>query len=171
MQSFIFLLEKFKKLIDYFIASFSIVAMFLLVCCVVWQVFSRLILKAPSTYTDELARFSMIWTGLLGAAYTFGIHRHLCVDLMTMHFKGIKKLISDLIINVSVIVFCSLVMLRGGWILLSKVHETQQLSSAMEIPMSYVYLALPISGIIIVFYGIIFCIFAISNYQRGDNNA
>lgn len=163
-------LDKFKKIIDVFISVFSIIVMVLLVVCVVWQVFSRLILQSPSTYTDELARFSMIWVGLLGAAYTFGIKRHLCVDLLTMNLKGIKKVISEIIINISVITFCSLVMIRGGWRLLSRVHETNQLSSAMEIPMSYVYSAIPISGAIIITYGIIFCIDAITQYKRGVYN-
>ena len=61
-------IEKIKKPVDLFISSFSIIVMVLLVICVTWQVFSRYVLQIPSTVTDEIARFSMIWVGLLGAA-------------------------------------------------------------------------------------------------------
>ena len=31
-----------------------------------WQVFSRYVLANPSSFTDELARYLMIWLGVLG---------------------------------------------------------------------------------------------------------
>ena len=34
--------------------------------------FSRYILANPSSFTDELARYLMIWVGVLGAAYVAG---------------------------------------------------------------------------------------------------
>ena len=36
---------------------------------VLWQVFTRFILQDPSSYTEELARFLLVWIGLLGASY------------------------------------------------------------------------------------------------------
>lgn len=62
--------NRIKLAVDRTIAAFSIMVMSVLVICVVWQVFSRYVLNQPSTSTDELARFLMIWVGLLGAAYT-----------------------------------------------------------------------------------------------------
>ena len=42
-----------------------IILLSLLVIDVVWQVFTRYILQAPSTFTDELARYLLIWVSLL----------------------------------------------------------------------------------------------------------
>lgn len=78
------ILDRIKKIVDRSIASFAVVVMVALVACVVWQVFSRYVLSQPSTLTDELARFLMIWVGLLGAAYTVGAQRHLSIDLLAM---------------------------------------------------------------------------------------
>ncbi|HCS2988569.1 TPA: TRAP transporter small permease subunit, partial [Shigella flexneri] len=61
--------NRLKLAVDRVIATFSVAVMLALVVCVVWQVFSRYVLNQPSTLTDELARFLMIWVGLLGAAY------------------------------------------------------------------------------------------------------
>jgi len=91
-------LEKFKQPVDKAIAGFAILVMGMLVVCVVWQVFSRYVLSQPSTMTDEIARFSMIWVGLLGAAYTVGAQRHLSIDLFTHNLSGRKKLVNQILV-------------------------------------------------------------------------
>ncbi|QBH95571.1 TRAP transporter small permease [Limnobaculum zhutongyuii] len=156
-------IEKLKKPIDWFIATFSVVMMVILVICVVWQVFSRFVLNSPSTMTDEIARFSMIWVGLLGAAYTVGLQKHLSIDLFTLNLTGIKRRISNIIINLCICGFSGGVMIWGGYTLLAKVYESGQVSPAMQVPMAYIYIVLPISGIIMVYYSLLFIIDAIVN--------
>lgn len=155
-------IEKLKKPIDWFIATFSVSMMVILVICVVWQVFSRYVLNSPSTMTDEIARFSMIWVGLLGAAYTVGLQKHLSIDLLTLELTGIKRRISNIIINVCICGFSSGVLVWGGYSLFAKVYESGQVSPAMQIPMAYVYVILPISGVIMVYYSALFIIDAIT---------
>ena len=48
---------------------------------VLWQVASRFIFQEPSAFTDELARFLMIWVGILGAAYVGGKNLHVKIDV------------------------------------------------------------------------------------------
>ena len=55
--------------------------MIAIVTVVCWQVFSRFILRAPSSYTEELARFLLIWIGVLGASYAYRTKAHLGLDL------------------------------------------------------------------------------------------
>ena len=156
-------IEKLKKPIDWFIATFSVSMMVLLVICVVWQVFSRYVLNSPSTMTDEIARFSMIWVGLLGAAYTVGLQKHLSIDLLTLNLTGIKRRISNIVINLCICGFSAGVMIWDGYTLLAKVYESSQVSPAMQIPMAYIYVVLPLSGIIMVYYSLLFIIDAIVN--------
>ena len=112
-------LQKIKTPVDHLIAGFSILVMIALVVCVVWQVFSRYVLNAPSTMTDEIARFSMIWVGLLGAAYGVGQQRHLSIDLFTMNLKGKKKLINQIFVNICILAFA------GGVITSYSIHYTK----------------------------------------------
>ncbi len=149
-------IEKIKKPVDLFISSFSIIVMVLLVICVTWQVFSRYVLQIPSTVTDEIARFSMIWVGLLGAAYTVGVQRHLSIDLFTHNLTGRKKQLSNIIINIFIFLFAVSVMVYGGSTLVSKVYTSGQISPSMQIPMAYIYIALPLSGVLMMFYSILF---------------
>ena len=40
-----------------------------LVAAVVWQVVSRYLLNSPSSVTEEIARYLLIWVSMLGASY------------------------------------------------------------------------------------------------------
>ncbi|WP_428944098.1 TRAP transporter small permease [Pantoea sp. FN060301] len=149
-------LEKFKRPIDRLLALFTVTVMFLLVVCVVWQVFSRYVLSQPSTMTDEIARFSMIWVGLLGAAYATGKRRHLSIDLFVSNLQGTRKLINQLFVDFCVLLFAGSAMVWGGLTLVTKVYSTGQVSPAMQMPMAYIYLVLPFSGLIICYYCVIY---------------
>ena len=58
-----------RKIIDKGLELSLIFLMAFLVVDVLWQVLSRYILVSPSSVTDELAGYLLIWVGLLGAAY------------------------------------------------------------------------------------------------------
>ncbi|MDU8925155.1 TRAP transporter small permease [Pasteurellaceae bacterium LIM206] len=150
--------EQLKKPIDVFISIFSIIMMVLLVICVTWQVFSRYVLHIPSTLTDEIARFSMIWVGLLGASYTVGLQKHLAIDLFTQNLTTRKKYLNNILINLCIFLFALGVMVFGGYTLVVNVYQSGQISPSMQLPMAYVYIALPLSGILMLFYSALFLI-------------
>lgn len=122
---------------------------------VLWQVFTRFVLRTPSSFTDEAARYLMIWVGLLGAAYAFGRRSHLALDVMTAHLQGAQKRASNFFINSVVLLFALGAMVGGGsrlvWIQLS----LGQQSAALQVKLGYVYLVVPVAGIVIVFYSIL----------------
>lgn len=146
-----------KKLISVMDKSLSIFCISLssfLVICVVWQVFSRYVLNAPSTMTDEMARFLFIWVGLMGAAYTLGKKRHLAIDLLSMKLehKPDKQALLHLIINTISIIFAVVIMIYGGGSLMLKTLANGQISPALGIEMGAVYAAIPLSGLFMFLY-------------------
>ncbi|MDR0219541.1 MAG: TRAP transporter small permease [Enterobacteriaceae bacterium] len=134
------------------LALFIICLLAFLVLCVSWQVISRYVLGAPSTETDELARYLFMWIAMIGAAYTTGQHRHLAIDLLMMKLTGVKKSIIGLIIQASIISFSSIVLLYGGALLVSSTLENGQITPVLGWKMGYIYLCLPISGVLMIFY-------------------
>ncbi|UGA56824.1 TRAP transporter small permease [Vibrio sp. VB16] len=146
-----------KKLISVMDKSLSIFCISLssfLVMCVVWQVFSRYVLNAPSTMTDEVARFLFIWVGLMGAAYTLGKKRHLAIDLLSMKLEHepSKQARLHLVINIISLIFSGVIMIYGGGSLMLKTLSTGQISPALGIEMGLIYAAIPISGFFMVIY-------------------
>ena len=51
-----------------------------LVLDVVWGVFTRYVMGEQAKWTEELARFLLVWVSLLGGALAFGTKGHLGVD-------------------------------------------------------------------------------------------
>ena len=119
---------------------------------VLWQVFSRFLLGSPSTITDELSSFGLIWVGLLGAAYATGKKLHLAIDLLPSKLVSENSIWFDGFVYISVALFSLSVLVIGGGRLCYITFLLKQKSAALEIPLGAVYLVLPISGILILYY-------------------
>ncbi len=148
-------MKALTNLVNQTLAWFTIAISTVLVGCVVWQVLSRYLLDAPSTVTDELARFLFMWVGLLGAAYAAGLKRHLAIDLLTTRLTGKRKACSELLVQLAIAGFAGIIMVYGGLGLVNKTLSTGQISPALGLPMGYVYLCLPVSGLGILFYCVV----------------
>lgn len=145
---------KFKLVLDKTISVLIAVLMGLMVVNVTWQVFSRYVLGDPSSFTDELSRYSMIWLGLAGAAYVSGKNGHLAIDILPEKLKGRKLLYLQLFIHTMVIFFGAVIMVWGGGNLVYITQILQQKSATLQIPLSWIYGIVPISGIMVVYYHI-----------------
>ncbi len=144
------MLTSFRNLLNRLILSISSFALVLLVVTVTWQVFSRYVLNDPSSWTGELARYTMVWLGLLGASYLFGSKGHLAITLLDSYLKGKAHIALHLLINAISYAFVYLAMFKGGLGLMAK--TSHQLSPSLQLPMSTVYSILPISAVIIFVY-------------------
>lgn len=143
-----------KEQVSRVLGLLLILLMITLVLDVVWQVAARYLVKSPSSFTDELARYLLIWVGLLGSAYALGKKKHLAIDFFTAKLSGHKKQRLDILINIIIILFAISVLVAGGGRLVFLTLTLKQVSPALGIPLGYIYLALPLSGLFMVFYGI-----------------
>ena len=146
--------RKFKKALDRSLEVLVTVCMAVLVVDVVWQVFTRFILRDPSSWTEELATFLMIWVGLLGGSVALNRGAHLGIDYFMLKLSVRKRLYTQVFVFSAVAVFSLLVLVIGGIQLVQITLMNNQISPALELKMGYVYLALPISGFFLVFYSV-----------------
>ncbi|UCH62736.1 MAG: TRAP transporter small permease [Fidelibacterota bacterium] len=146
------MLKRIRFYVDKVLEWLLIVIMGVMVINVLWQVFTRFIIKNPSTYTEELARFLLIWIALFGASYAVSKRLHLAIDYFTLKFTGKTKLLSGLFIDLCVFVFALFAMVVGGIHLVTLTLALEQVSAALQIKLGYVYLVLPLSGLLIMFY-------------------
>lgn len=125
---------------------------------VTWQVVSRYVFQNPSSFTDELARYMLIWLGLLGASYVAGQEQHLAIDILLKRLSGSKGYRLKMMLHGLVLVFVLVVMVIGGGNLVYITYILEQKSAALRLPLAWVYLMVPISGVIIIIYQVIFII-------------
>lgn len=143
-----------RKKIDNILETLILIILTIMLLSVIWQVFSRYILKAPSTVTDEVSSFSLIWVGLLGAAYASGKHLHLAIDLIPERIVYAKQKLFDMIVYLSVTFFAFSVMVIGGIKLVQFSFQFEQTSATLQIPLGFVYMVVPISGVLVCYYNI-----------------
>ncbi len=143
-----------RTFIDKTLEKLLILIISIMLVAVVWQVISRYLLGAPSTLTDEIASFSLIWLGLFGAAYATGKELHLAIDLIPTRVIAKSPTLFSGIVSFSVVIFAFFVMVIGGLRLCWITYTLDQRSAALEIPLSYIYLVVPVSGFLIVYYSL-----------------
>ncbi|HKL31174.1 MAG TPA: TRAP transporter small permease [Tangfeifania sp.] len=143
-----------RKKIDKLLEWSLVFLMGILVLDVLWQVTSRYIMNSPSSFTDELAGYLLIWVGVLGTAYVAGKREHLAIDLLLQRSSPKRKFKLEMIIGVLVILFSVAVFIVGGtWLSYTRFYLDVR-SSALGMPLGIVYLVLPISGILIAYFDI-----------------
>ncbi len=145
---------KLRWYVDSILEKLLILLMSILVIDVLWQVISRYILSSPSSFTDELAGFLLIWVSLFGAAYVTGRKEHLAIDLLLQKSKPKNKMRLELFIHFGIFLFSFFVFVIGGiWLVYTR-FTLEVKSAALQLPLAYVYIVLPVSGLIILFYSI-----------------
>lgn len=145
---------KLRVYVDKMLEKLLILLMSILVIDVLWQVTSRYILSSPSSFTDELAGFLLIWVSLFGAAYVTGRKEHLAIDLLLQKSSPKNKIRLELFIHIVIFLFSFFVLVIGGiWLVYSRFILSVK-SAALQLPLGYVYIVLPVSGLIILFYSI-----------------
>ena len=144
-----------KRILDKFLEVLLMVAVAVLVIDVLWQVFTRFVMGKPSSWTEELATFLLIWVSLLGAAVALGRGAHLGIDYFVSKLPERDRIQTELFVFAVITVFSLLAMVVGGIGLVKRTLDVEQISVALHIPMGYVYLAIPISGAFLVLYGLI----------------
>ena len=103
----------FKSKLDKVVGVMLMVIMAVMVMNVTWQVFSRYVIQSPSSFTDELSRYLLVWLGMLGAAYVAGQGNHLAIDILPTKLTGEAKRKLLMVINVVIILFVIPVMIMG----------------------------------------------------------
>lgn len=147
-------MEQAKQVLDRLLGALLIVFMGVAVVNVLWQVFARFVLNAPSSFTEELARFLLIWVGVLGAGYAVGQHDHLALELLPERLEGRAEEWLNIAIQVCILGFALAILMVGGLRLVYTQLTLGQTSASLGIPLGYVYLVLPLSGAVMVFYAI-----------------
>ena len=150
------ILYPIKKNIDFILKWAIIIILAVMTINVLWQVLSRFVLAKPSSFTEELARYMLVWLGILGASYVAGQKMHLAIDLLSTKLSIKYKSLLEILIQFFIFIFALFVMVIGGIRLVTITFALNQISAALQIKLGFVYLILPISGLFMMFYSFYF---------------
>lgn len=114
------------------------------------QVIFRYVLELPLFWTEEFARYCLVWASLLGAGVAFKRAEHIAVNFLTERFlPGRKSLITSFLVDVLILIILAII-LWGGITLVMMTRS--QISPALRIPMALPYLAIPIGAAVMIIH-------------------
>ncbi len=139
------------------IEVFLVTLLALMVVAIAWQVFARYALSAPSMYSEEFLRFSLIWLGLLSAGYCFILGRHMNLPLLIEMLPPSPRRVLEFV-NAQLSLIFGAVLIWGGS---TSVAANAMMKTAMtQIPVGWLQAVLVICG------AMIFCAEAIRMMAR-----
>ncbi|MDC3133087.1 TRAP transporter small permease [Flavobacteriaceae bacterium] len=145
-------MKNLRQRIDKWVGTFLVIILSIMVVNVLWQVFTRFFTTSPSSFTEELARYLMIWLGILGGAYVAGKNEHVAITVFTKKQKPKRQQQIQLFVRLTIVTFAFVGMVIGGCRLVFITFILNQYSPALGIPLAAVYAVIPISGLLIMFY-------------------
>jgi TRAP-type C4-dicarboxylate transport system permease small subunit len=144
------------KLMDKILSVTLSTLMALMVLDVTWQIGTRFLTSSPSSWSEEVARFLLIWIGLLGAAWAYRQRAHLGLSYLIENFDCHTQKKIEIFSYLISATFAILVMIYGGMQLVLLTLELNQLSASLGIKIGYVYMVIPLSGVMITLYALNF---------------
>lgn len=143
-------LTRVKQVVDKVVSLLCILLVGLMTLLVTWQVASRYLFNSPSAISEVLARYLFIWLVLIGGAYVFGLREHMAITFMRDKLPRKICLSLEIVGELATSIFALLVLTLGGYIGMSR--QMAQLDSALQIPIGVIYIAIPLSGAMTLFY-------------------
>lgn len=145
-------MKAFSNVLDRVLSVACIVLFAVLVVVVTWQVFSRQVLSDPSTWSEEAARYTFVWLGLFGSALVFSERGHIAVDFLVRKFPKPLMRATLIFVQLTIIALAAIVFVYGGWKYIQQ-SSGQQLS-ALPFNVGQMYVVMPITGMLIIWYAV-----------------
>jgi TRAP-type transport system small permease protein len=136
-------LHRIARLVEIITAAPLIAAGAVMVGVVLAATFSRYVLNDPITWSEELARYLMIWIGLVGASVTLRHGEHIRITAISMLLPKPVRMVTDLLVALAIGWFLW-VMTVEGWAAAER--GARQMSPALGVSMMWPLLAVPVAG-------------------------
>lgn len=141
-----------QRAIDAAVRWLIIVLMVVMTITVSMQILFRYVFNVPLGWSEEAARFAFVWVSFFGAAALLRTREHINVAVFTDRFP--PRLRAACLLGANLCGLACVAFFLVGGIDLTR-NEWRQLAPAMEIPMGWVYLAIPISAALMGVWGVI----------------
>jgi len=141
--------RKVNRGVEYFLAVFGI-SMSVIVAV---QVFSRYVLNHSLFWSEELARFLLVWLSFLGASAAYHRKAHPGVDVLYVRVSPVTRRVFSIVTHVASLSLFGVMVYYGcrfAWFV------RMQISPALHIPKWIILAVIPASGLILALHGLAF---------------
>jgi TRAP-type C4-dicarboxylate transport system permease small subunit len=147
------LIEKYEKVLDW-LTSAILVALLLIVLA---QIVSRYVFNSSLSWTEEAARYLMIWGVLLGAGLAYLNGYLISIEIFIDRFPAPLRRVIHVVNRLLSLFFTGILTVYGINLC---IMGAQMESPALEIPYLWIYLAVPVGA------GLLFILFLVHPLKR-----
>ena len=136
----------------------AVAAVAIMVGAALWQVIARYIFASPPIWTEELARYAMVWAGMLGASCAFYSGADPTLFPSARQVTGVKGFIYTCLRAIGVglfavpVVWYCFIGPNGGFKRGFIARSAARTADMIDIPMIWFASAIPIAFILIVIH-------------------
>lgn len=136
-------MNKLLKPLEWIENSIAVISMTVVSLLIFAQVVSRYGFNYTPVWSEELARFLVVWSIFIGVAIGVRNNQHIGVDAVIRFLPHKLKLASEVLLNLIGVVVLG-ILICNSYEFIQHTREFEQLSPAMRIPMYIPYIAMPV---------------------------
>lgn len=144
-------MKKASQAIDTVIKYFLVILIAVISVLGLYQVIMRFVFNNSSSWSEEAIRFLFVWASCVGGAIGIKEHIHIGIDVVVNLLPAKWKNYVGIAVLLLLCLFGA-VMIKYGFALTLK--TAIQKSPALQLPMCYVYAAIPTLGVLCIYYSI-----------------
>ncbi|WP_373164313.1 TRAP transporter small permease [Agathobaculum sp. Marseille-P7918] len=132
------------------LAGVSFIAMVVLTC---WQVFTRYVLKNPSSWSEELVSYLFAWASLLGASLVTGERGHMNIPILVEKMNPAMQKALGIFGELIAFAFSLIILVYGG-VQISQL-AMGQMTSSLGVAVGVFYVVMPLCGVLNMIYTVL----------------
>jgi TRAP-type C4-dicarboxylate transport system permease small subunit len=144
-------LRAIERVVDGVVQRISVAVLLGMILVITLQIFSRVFFDAVS-WSEELARYLLVWITFLGATLAWSRGRHIAVSFVAdAAAPAVRRLIQLVTLAISAAFFAVIVVIGIRYVRV----QSFQVSASLRVPMAWVYTIMPVSATLMLFYTLI----------------
>ena len=135
--------HRFAEALTVTLEYFSMACIVLMTLLVIAQVVLRYVFNDPLTWSEEMSRIVFIYLAYLGIGAAYGRRRHMFISaLVDVLPAGLKRTVRFLVVGIASAFLLAVIIITSRSIL--EVYRVQITTPALDFPMAFVYLVIPL---------------------------
>ena len=146
-------MKSLRKILDTILHLLGGVSLAAMTILTTYQVITRYVFNAPSTWSEELVGYLFAWSTLFGAAAITGERGHMNIPVVIDRFAPPVRKAFHVFAEIIAFLFSAAILVFGGWQVSNLAMG--QMTSSLGVAVGVFYWVMPICGVVMVLYSIL----------------
>ena len=144
-------MKALRNILDKCLSGLAGLSLIVMTVLTTYQVITRYVFNAPSTWSEELVGYMFGWATMFGAAICTGERAHMNIPIVVDMLKEGPKKVLLIFAEIVALLFSAIILVYGGFTV-SSLAMGQQTSSLWGLAVGTFYWVMPVCGVLMVLY-------------------